>query len=260
MDKNSNGTLSLSEFGELVKHCGLPFDDDLVRSCFDKYDTDGNGTIGLDETLVFLRQQLALIKHVHTNLTSNPCYCITTNPNVRYVPPAEGRVLITVVDGFHRKPIFRTMSAVDRDNIHALAVQSSDRIALTWMGATGCRLAIGEAGRIYQTMLTEARSKNKVVSSLLPQLLHPTDARLFISRAFQGDLPSILSYRRRAGSALRPLIGIINGFYSLDLSIPSERLCLTRLLEISTTSGMPPAPCPFTASTVPPPPKHFPRH
>jgi hypothetical protein len=47
----------------------------------------------------------------------------------------------------------------------------------------------------------------------------------------------MLRLKRDFGASLRPILGNPNGYYVLDLSKEMDRMCLEKLLEISTTAG-----------------------
>jgi hypothetical protein len=62
------------------------------------------------------------------------------------------------------------------------------------------------------------------------------DARELITRTTKNDKTNIFQLKQELGiSLLRPIIGLPDGFFVLDLAHESSRLALTRLLEISQT-------------------------
>jgi hypothetical protein len=246
VDEDKSGELEPPEFRSLLLSIGIEIDNEQLDEVFEFYDTDQGGTIGLSEFLVFLKKQHedvtkrledhlhspALIKKGAARIMSNGRH----DPKApKYLPPAHGRAIITVEDGFARKAIYRTLSACDKMHIEAVSAHSTDPSSMTAHGVAGAKLRVEEAYVLYKQMVEETGNKVRVLVSLLPQLAQPQDARLLVTKALSGDRLEMMKLKSVVGSALRPLMGLCNGFYLLDLSNPFDRMCLTRLLEVSST-------------------------
>lgn len=80
-------------------------------------------------------------------------------------------IQINVIDGFKKKPIYRTITAIDRRNIDNIAHMTGDKVAMTTFGVTGSKLRFDEAFSIYKDMAKESRDRFKMLSSLLPQVV-----------------------------------------------------------------------------------------
>lgn len=244
VDEDGSGELERDEFRTLLESIGIDIDDERLDEIFEYYDTDQGGTIGLAEFYVFLKKQhqdslKRLEDHLHSPaFCRKGCKMVEGKPDphsTKYSPPSTGRLIIKVEDGFTRKNIFRIISGCDKAHIEAVAAHCTDPSSMTSHGVAGAKLRVEEAFTIFKEMEQESRNKSKILAKLLPQLSQPEDARLLVTKALKGDRMEMMKLRQALGAALRPLLGLCNGYYVLDLSKPLERLCLMRLLEVSTT-------------------------
>ena len=100
-------------------------------------------------------------------------------------------------------------------------------------------MGIDEGLAVAETILLETQDKVATVRKLIVQMNDTNDARHLIESLLEGDRQEMLRLKREFGSnALRPIIGNPNGYYVLDMSKQMDRLCLEKLLEISTTSAV----------------------
>lgn len=86
-------------------------------------------------------------------------------------------------------------------------------------------------------MILNTQDKVAAIRKLIIQMNDTNDARHLVNSLLENDRQEMMRLRREFGSALRPIIGNPNGYYVLDLSNEMDRMCICRLLEISTTSG-----------------------
>lgn len=245
VDEDGSGELEPEEFRTLLQSIGIDVDDERLAEVFEKYDTDQGGTLGLPEFYVFLRKQHTdvlkrLDDHLHTPSFTKKGAAKMVNGKIdprtpKWLPPVTGRLNLTVVDGFKRKPIYRTLSGCDKRYIEAVAAHCTDPSAMTAHGVNNVKLRVEEAFVLFQQMEEETRNKSRILTKLLPQLSHPDEAHLLVAKALRSDRMELLKLKQALGAALRPLLGTCNGYYILDLSQVLDRLCLMRLLEISAT-------------------------
>ena len=153
----------------------------------------------------------------------------------KYMPPYVGRLKFSVVDGFARKEIYRTLTNSEKQFIDAVAKSTNDASGMTGYGVAGAKLRVEEAIDLFREMNNDSRNKANILSKILPQLAHVADARILVQKALGGDRLELMKLRQALGAVLRPLLGMCSGYYMLDLSQPLDRLCLLRLMEISTT-------------------------
>jgi hypothetical protein len=240
VDRDGSGEIDREEFGQLMEEIGLGLTPEQLDEIYTTYDADDSNTIELDEFLIFLKHEYHSAKDRLRDLTHEPAWydekaCAETGVKVRYIPPTSGTVNLSIIDGFTKKDVYRTLSVIDRQNILELAKATSEKSLFTLYGMMGTKIRIEEALTVYQTMICDLQSKIKVLSNLLPQLDSPADARILIAKALNHDKRQMLLLRHTLGSAVKPMTGIVNGYYVLDLSVELDRVCLTKLLEFSRT-------------------------
>ena len=74
-----------------------------------------------------------------------------------------------------------------------------------------------------------------ILLKVLPLLQNPEDARELLLYVTNGDRMSMSHIKQAIGYALKPLCGLYDGYYCLNLGIESSQLCIRRLLEVSET-------------------------
>jgi len=270
IDVDGSGELDRGEFKQLMDKIGIELDEERLEDVFDTYDTDQGGTIGVDEFLVFLKRQKVETESRLYDLTQTPAFCqkkdlefnkkgniMQTNaaggleilaenkglgkpkekmvPKRRYIPPNTGKLIINIEDSFKRKAIFRTITNADKEFIEDIAAGATDSISMTTFGVTNSKLRLDEALALYHTMAMENSSKPKILAKILPQLSNAGDARLLVTKVLKNDRQDMMALKQTLGVAIRPLLGMCNGYYELDMSIALDRLCLMRLLEMSSS-------------------------
>lgn len=94
-----------------------------------------------------------------------------------------------------------------------------------------------EGLQVAQRMLEDSPDKVAAIKTLILQMNDADDARNLITSLLENDRTEMMRLKRDFGASLRPILGNPNGYYILDLSKEMDRMCLERLLEISTTAG-----------------------
>jgi hypothetical protein len=90
---------------------------------------------------------------------------------------------------------------------------------------------------VAQRMLEDSPDKVAAIKKLVLQMNDTDDARNLITSLLENDRTEMLRLKRDFGASLRPIMGNPNGYYILDLAKEMDRMCLEKLLEISTTAG-----------------------
>ena len=139
------------------------------------------------------------------------------------------------MDGITPKEHYRVISDVDRRCIHNLASQSGEVINMTSFGIQTYRIRFSEAYSIVESMQKESNNNIFILGKVLPQLATAADARKLVNKVLKHNKLEIARLKREQGALLRPILGNADGYYLLDLSVPNDRLCLTRLVEVSAT-------------------------
>ena len=154
-----------------------------------------------------------------------------------YVPPLKGIIRATVVDGFKTKDIKRVISSQDRINLTEVASQAgpADVAGLINQGMKGAKIRIEDGIRLLKTMMKDSCDITKVLFALLPQMESNADAKQLIFQSCANDRQAFIKLKHSVGTALRPIMGSYNGFFRLDLASVMDRLCFSRLLEVSAT-------------------------
>jgi hypothetical protein len=235
VDEDGSGELEITEFDKLLRSLGLIMDDERLIEIMDEYDTDGGGTIGIDEFLLFLKRQNIEATSRLKEIEEIPAMALKSDPSTRYVAPTSGTVYLTIMDGFAKKEIHRVVSSCDRDYINELASQTGDCIAMTSFGVSGAKVRLDEALNLSETMMQESRSKVAVLVKLLPQSNNAENARQLVNKMLRKNRTETLYLKRAIGYAIKPILGCPDGFYRLDLSDEMDRFCITKLIEISST-------------------------
>jgi len=94
-----------------------------------------------------------------------------------------------------------------------------------------------EALFLYNSLVQDTGDPFRALNQLLPRMTNSNDARALVSRVVGEDTMQMGILKQSTGLALRPLFGVPNGYYKLDLSKEMDRVCLLRLLEISKTTN-----------------------
>ena len=81
-------------------------------------------------------------------------------------------------------------------------------------------------------MIKEAGDKIKVLMRLLPRMASPADARQLIAQTTFNEIKDKLLIKEALDPFYRPIIGMVNGYYDLDLSEELDQQCFLRLKEI----------------------------
>lgn len=156
------------------------------------------------------------------------------SPTKRYIPPREGILRCKVVDGFVRKRDYHTLTSLDKKYAYEMAKGIGDVLMMT-EAVRNTKMRIDEAYGMYRTMYRESGDKAEVLVKVVPQMMHPAEARQLVTKATLDDRVELARIKMAFGVAVRPMFGSFNGYFSLDLSKEIHRVCLVRLLEQSQT-------------------------
>jgi hypothetical protein len=215
---------------------GMQLKDSDINDIMAVFDVDGAGTIELPEFLSFVKNQYKDSVARIQDIMETPCMVQKSNLSKKYIPPKVGILHLDVVDSFVKKKIYKVLTDTNQNHITKLARNTGGDVSkmLTY-AVQNSKIRIAEAQALYKTMLHDIGDKARVLSKILPQMaLHP-EARQLVSKCTADDRVEISRIKQLLGSALRPIYGIPNGYYHLDLSKDMDRICLSKLLELSKT-------------------------
>lgn len=71
MDDDGNKNLNFEEFSLGLREMGLEITDDEIRELFNKFDTDGSGSVNMDEFLVHIRVELLSLNKTKLTIIIN---------------------------------------------------------------------------------------------------------------------------------------------------------------------------------------------
>eukprot|EP01032_Pedospumella_encystans_P009853 gene9853-11567_t len=236
IDADGSGQLDEEEFGNLVTCMGLSMSPEQVRECMSEYDVDNGGVIEMSEFSLFLRNQAKEAERKLKELTEFPIMAIRAEKEIkRYIPPRTGTLTLVVVDGFTLKDTYRVLSASDRNFINEIARQSGDLLTMTTYGVQSYKMRFNEAMGVAETLLKENSNRTEILARILPNMASAADARMLVAKLLNNNKIEVQKLRREVGFALKPMLGVMDGHYSLDLSNKMDKFCLNKLLEVGMT-------------------------
>jgi Ran GTPase-activating protein (RanGAP) involved in mRNA processing and transport len=233
-DEDGGGSIDHEELSDLLTSVGMDVTPDMIEDIMDLYDIDGEGAIGMPEFLAFLKSQYKEATTRLEEMTEERIMATLTQPNKKYQPPRQGKLHFYVMDGFTRKAKFSVMSSCDQD--YAKTV-SSDVATMLGFAVSNSKIRLGEAMQMFNTMYNEGGQKAQILAELVVKLADPSDCKKLVMKVTRGDKTQINLLKNAMGGAYKPYLGILNGYYSLDLSKQMDQIALTRLLEQSQTDN-----------------------
>lgn len=120
-------------------------------------------------------------------------------------------------------------------NLLAMAKNTSAGAQLLQYAAQANLLRMDEAQELYNNIVTDNGDPAGTLAILLPHMAVSTDAQNLATVCAPEDDTVRKRIKNQLGPAYRAIMGIPNGYYALDLSKESDRSCMTKLLELSTT-------------------------
>lgn len=234
-DKDNSGEITRSEFKELLVEIGIEVTESQITDVMSAYDVDGGGTIELSEFLSFVRLQHVEAGSRIKDMIESQALVDVSNKNVRYKPPRSGFLQLQVFDSYSKKENFSVLTTTNRNTSSNVAEKMGDVSTLISYAFSNSKLRLSEAYNYYVTMYSDLGDKARVLAKLLPQMALSSEARILVSKVTNDDQVMISRVKQTLGLAMRPIFGLANGFYSLNLTKNADRICFMKLLELSTT-------------------------
>jgi hypothetical protein len=139
--------------------------------------------------------------------------------NGRYIPPRTGILHIKLVDGFYKKAFYSTVRTFDHFYAKEVATSLASGMTMMEYAIKNSKLRLSEAVALYYSMDAESSIEPmSILAKLVVLLDDPYDAKKMIRRMTKDDKGRLFLLKTILGSVLRPVLGIFNGYYSLDLS------------------------------------------
>ena len=154
-----------------------------------------------------------------------PMMTLAATPNQRYLPPQVGVLKLKIADGFIRKENHKTVTSTDHKYSLDMAKNVGNVTHLT-SAIKNTKLRFQEAYETYKALYHESGNVAKTLAKVLPNVGLPSEARQLVSKATRDDRVKLAQVNIELGVCLKPIYGMFNGFYSLDLSKEIHRVCL----------------------------------
>ena len=234
-DSDKSGEIDASELLKMCRAMGMKVNEKNIIEIMSAFDMDGSGTIELPEFMTIIKNQYKDAVARIQELMETPAMVLPESKHVRYIPPKVGILHFDVRDSFEKKKMYKVLTQSNEAHMTHLAKSTGDVVRMLTFAFNSCKIRIMEAVSLYETLIKEMGNKAAVLKKILPQMALPAEARLMMSKVTRDDHVEISHVKQALGPALRPIFGLPNGFYSLDLSKDVDRICLARLLEMSKT-------------------------
>ncbi|CAM9213873.1 unnamed protein product, partial [Ectocarpus fasciculatus] len=234
-DADQSGEIDKPELMGLLPELGIFISENQVDDVMSRYDVDGTGTIELPEFLGFVKSLHEDADKRMRDMSETIQMALTENLMRRYVPPREGILRMELLDGFLRKDLFQVLSNADQSNMTSVAKATGDASSLLPFGFENMKIRLNEALDLYETMFKDSGDKIKILVKLLPQMASSEEVRALIKKITNNDVLEVQRVKQALGQALKPIWGMPNGYYNLDLTKDMDRICLSMLFEHSHT-------------------------
>ena len=208
----------------------------IVNKMFDYYDFDGSGTIHEKEFFEFMNTLTSEITK-HTDKATSHRFLAVGGSKEPYIPPEDGKVECSLLIDSSVPSFLTALSHENTTTLIAAAKNASDGARVMNYALNNVLLKSTEAITLYGVLLKELGSKFVVLQKLLPRMVSYDDSRLLLSHVTKGDITEKMIIKHKLGSCFRLYIGHPNGFYSLNLAVEADKMCLKKLVELNTISG-----------------------
>lgn len=230
-DIDGGGTIDAEELTALLEGVGMDVNEDMIEDIMMVYDVDNAGSIPMPEFLAFLKAQHKEASTRLEEMTEMRIMATKAEPDKKYLPPRHGILHLMVMDGFTRKEKYSVINTCDQD--YAKQVSSSDSSLMLSFAVHNSKIRLGEAISMFNTMYNDGGQRAQILAKLVVKLANPADAKKLVMKVTKGDKTQINMLKNAMGGAYKPFLGIINGYYELDLKKEMDQIAMSRLLEQS---------------------------
>lgn len=244
---NTDGVLGKTEMANLFKELGLIHIGNgdakssqsamtLVNKMFSYYDIDGTNTIHEKEFLEFIKLLDDEAK-AHVDKYKTHRFLSLVGKKEPYFPPEEGIVTCELLADAS-VPAFVTALSHENTNtlIHAVKAAADGGKLMNYALNNAC-LRVDESILLYDVLLKDVGDKYEVLRRLLPRMVGPEDARGLLEYVTRNNIGEKMIIKHKIGPSFRVFIGHPNGYYKLNLVNENHRICLQKLVELSTRAG-----------------------
>ena len=254
-DEDGSGSLDSDELKRLLDFLGLEIDLEGLEEAMEVYDVDGTGELGLPEFQDFIRAQYDEAAARIKSLCEIPVL-LEAQSRQRFIPPSSGTIHMSVGDTYTNKNSGKVMTSLDYTHLMAVSCESlpsSMTFALMYAPEQLIRrgtesvakslsysiqhtmLRVREAVHIFNHINHEIHNRAEVAAIILPRMVDCREARFFLVKVMNYDKVIYSRLVNILGNSLRPILGMFDGYYALDLSVYNDRICMAKLMEQSQT-------------------------
>lgn len=232
-DTENKGELSTNQFFSLIDDLGFVFTHKMKAMAMSIYDSDHSGSIEYEEYMDFISKMKSDAQYRIRDIETTARTCLSTSgaPS-RYMPPRQGIIHLEVLKSYIATDDSRALTSEQCDNLLRSAQNTSHAAKVINYGAEGDKLRFAESLELFKVLEKENNNSTATLSVLLPQCVNSSDAK---NLAFSsgGDQEKIrMRVETALGAAYRPIMGLADGYYALDLKKEKDRNCLQKLFEI----------------------------
>ncbi|CAK9252797.1 unnamed protein product [Sphagnum jensenii] len=228
-DTDGNGTIDRNELTALLDKFGFPMDQDGIDDIFDQFDVDGAGVLEKEEFLRLLALESEEAVARTSEYLESYFYADHAMAYQRYILPRQGILHLSVVDNYSEKGPKNILTSLQAQYMLDLSASIRDSLLICDV-IQQYQLRYTEALQIFKTIHSETGNIATALATVLPRMAFQSEARALLNKAVDNDLVKMARVKKTLGSAYQPLLGCVNGFYRLNLSVETDRLCLTHLL------------------------------
>jgi hypothetical protein len=204
-------------------------DQDQIDEIYDRFDVDGVGALEKDEFIRFLEILKQEAEERVKEMMEYYFYALESSSCQRFVPPFCGILHLTVIDNFTEKGPRNILSSPQEQYMIELTTKIGDPSLVSDV-IQHYKLRYSEAFAAYKVLASETGNMAEALSKVLPRMASLLEARKLLSKVAGNDASKLSRVKMVLGCAFQPLLGNINGYYSLNLSIDTDRMCLAHLL------------------------------
>ena len=233
-DVDDSGALDKHELRQMLRQLGIGESMNMVRKLLDIYDADGSGTVEEDEFISFLngihegevkaRQYEGMHRFLSVKGASK------AEP---YIPPSTGTMRCQVDVLTMQANFIEAVSEERLDSLLSLSKNSNEGDAIIDFALSTIKLKHEEAQKLFNIMVKQTADHMASLIKIVPRMLNPSEARIFINNACTDDISPRVGLRSKLGGLLRVVLGRPNGYYQLSIRNENDRDCLERLVQLS---------------------------
>jgi hypothetical protein len=155
----------------------------ISLQAFDQYDLSGAGVMELPEFLSFLHCQAEEAEEKISGILHYKIMSAATSLGVKYVPPEEGVMRLSVIDSYTKKSSHNVMTHVDHSHVmEATDGQTENLPKLLLYSLNGSKLRLKQGLALVNSIIGETRNRPATLAKILPYMLNSTEARMLIGR------------------------------------------------------------------------------